>query len=64
MRMANSSTDFSGFEFVDFQFEMASAFQFSLEPSGSQSFISLVADLRQDINRVSSFNRCLNESFP
>ena len=26
----------------------------------SQSFTSLMADLRQDINRVSSFSRCLN----
>ena len=25
-----------------------------------QSFTSLMVDLRQDINRVSSFNRCLN----
>ena len=26
----------------------------------SQSFTSLIADLRQDIKRVSSFSRCLN----
>ena len=32
----------------------------------SQSFTSLNADLRQDINlnRVSSFSRCLNGTFP
>ena len=30
----------------------------------SQSFTSLMADLRQDINRVSSFSRCLNGTFP
>ena len=32
---------------------------------GAQSFIStsLMVDLRQDINRVSSFSRCLNGSF-
>ena len=29
-----------------------------------QSFTSLMADLRQDINRVSSFSRCLNGTFP
>ena len=29
-----------------------------------QSFTSLMADLRQYINRVSSFNRCLNGTFP
>ena len=29
----------------------------------SQSFTSLMADLRQDINRVSSFNRCVNGTF-
>ena len=31
----------------------------------SQSFTSLMADLRQDINRIfSSFSRCLNRTFP
>ena len=30
----------------------------------SQSFTSLMADLRQDNNRVSSFSRCLNGTFP
>ena len=30
----------------------------------AQSFTSLVADLHQDINRVSSFSRCLNGAFP
>ena len=30
----------------------------------SQSFTSLMTDLCQDINRVSSFSRCLNETFP
>ena len=30
----------------------------------AQSFTSLMADLRQDINRVSSFSRCLNGTFP
>ena len=30
----------------------------------SQSFTSLMADPRQDINRVSSFSRCLNGTFP
>ena len=29
-----------------------------------QSFTSLMADLHQDINRVSSFSRCLNGTFP
>ena len=29
----------------------------------SQSFTSLMADLYQDINRVSSFRRCLNGTF-
>ena len=29
-----------------------------------QSFISLKADLRQDINRGFAFSRCLNETFP
>ena len=30
----------------------------------SQSFTSLMADLQQDMNRFSSFNRCLNGKFP
>ena len=30
----------------------------------AQSFTSLMADLRQDINRVPSFSRCLNGTFP
>ena len=30
----------------------------------SQSFTSLMEDLRQDINRVSSLSRCLNGTFP
>ena len=30
----------------------------------SQSFTSLMADLRQDINGVFSFSRCLNGTFP
>ena len=30
----------------------------------SQSFTSLTADLRQDMNRVSSFSRCTNGTFP
>ena len=30
----------------------------------SQSITFLMADLRQDINRVSSFSRCLNGTFP
>ena len=30
----------------------------------SQSFTSLIADLRQDINRVSSFSRFINETYP
>ena len=30
----------------------------------AQSFTSLMADLCQDINRVSSFSRCLNGTFP
>ena len=29
-----------------------------------QSFTSLMADLSQDINRVSSFSRCINGTFP
>ena len=29
-----------------------------------QSFTSLMADLRQDINKVSSFSLCLNGTFP
>ena len=31
---------------------------------GAQSFTSLMTDLRQDINRVSLFSRCLNGTFP
>ena len=31
---------------------------------GSQSFTSLMANLRQDINSVSSFSSCLNGTFP
>ena len=31
---------------------------------GSQSFTSLIADLHQDINRVSSFGRFFNGTFP
>ena len=31
---------------------------------GPKSFTSLMADLRRDINRVSSFSRCLNGAFP
>ena len=31
---------------------------------GAQSFTSLMADLCQDINRDSSFSRCLNGTFP
>ena len=35
------------------------------EDPRSQSFTSLMADFRQDINRVSSsFSRCLNGTFP
>ena len=30
----------------------------------AQSFTSLMADLCQDINRVSLFSRCLNGTFP
>ena len=30
----------------------------------AQLFTSLKADLRQDMNRVSSFSRCLNGTFP
>ena len=30
----------------------------------AQSFTYLMADLCQDINRVSSFSRCLNRTFP
>ena len=30
----------------------------------TQSFTSLMADLRQDINRVFSSSRCLNGTFP
>ena len=30
----------------------------------AQSFTSLMADLRQELNRLSSFNRCLNVKFP
>ena len=33
-------------------------------PFRSQSFTSLMADLCQDISRVSSFSRCLNGTFP
>ena len=32
--------------------------------SRSQSFTSLIPDLHQDINIVSSFSRCLNGTFP
>ena len=38
--------------------------QLLLNNPRSQSFTSLNADLRQDINRVSSFSRCLNGTFP
>ena len=31
---------------------------------GTQSFTSLMADLRKDINKVSSFSRCSNGTFP
>ena len=31
---------------------------------GDQSFTSLMADLSRDINRVSSFSRCLNGTNP
>ena len=36
----------------------------SLSPLGAQSFASLMADLCQGINRVSSNSRCLNRTFP
>ena len=36
----------------------------SISDLGSQSFTSLMAVLRQDINWVSSFSRCLNGTFP
>ena len=35
-----------------------------IKPLRFQSFTSLMADLYQDINRVSSFSRCLNGTFP
>ena len=35
-----------------------------LNTSRAQLFTSLMVDLRQDINIVSSFNRCLNGTFP
>ena len=38
--------------------------QVSESKQRSQSFTSLKVDLRQDINRVSSFTRCLNGTFP
>ena len=31
---------------------------------GAQSFTSLMVDLCLDINRISSFSRCLNGTFP
>ena len=31
---------------------------------GAQSFTSLMADLHQDTNNLSSFSRCLNGTFP
>ena len=34
------------------------------DTSRAQSFTSLMADLHQDINRVSSFSRCCNGTFP
>ena len=37
---------------------------FIIFTSGNQSFTSLMADLHQVINRVSSFSRCLNGTFP
>ena len=37
---------------------------FKLSELGAQSFTSLMADLRQHINRVNSFSRCLNGTFP
>ena len=33
------------------------------EQLGMQSFTSLIEDLRQEMNRVSSFRRCLNGTF-
>ena len=35
-----------------------------IKPLRFQSFTSLMVDLYQDINRVSSFSRCLNGTFP
>ena len=35
-----------------------------IKPLRFQSFTSLMADLYQDLNRVSSFSRCLNGTFP
>ena len=37
---------------------------FAKDAPRSQSFTSLMADLHPDINRVSSFSRCLNGTFP
>ena len=46
----------------------ASAIDHSCMPNtiwvGAQSFTSLMANLRQDINRISSISRCLNGTFP
>ena len=36
----------------------------SRDDLGSQSFTSLMVYLHQDINRVSSYSRCLNGTFP
>ena len=44
--------------------EMVEAHKFVLAAFWSQSFTSLMADLRQGINRVASFSGCLNGTFP
>ena len=35
-----------------------------LTPFRAQTFTFLMADLRHDINRVSSFSKCINGTFP
>ena len=46
------------------QFELSDETFCLTESLRYQSFTSLMADHRQDINRVSSFSRCLNGTFP
>ena len=59
-------TDFekSPFESISSDGSGISTRNWIFRAQGAQSFTSLTADLRQDINRVSSFIMCLNGTFP